>query len=176
MVLPSVKQSTETSSPSINSSTTTRLPALPKAPSPMISSMAPSASSRVIATITPLPAASPSALITIGAPSDLIYSLAAAASVKTSYLAVGILYFFISPLEKALEPSISAAACTGPKALIPAALKASTAPLVRGTSGPTTASSTLFSLANFTMESLSVMEISGMHSAKEAIPGLPGIA
>ena len=176
MVLPSVKQSTETSSPAINSSTTTRLPALPKAPSPIISSMAPNASSRVIATITPLPAARPSAFMTIGAPSALMYSLAATASVNTSYFAVGMLYFFISPLEKALEPSISAAACAGPKALIPASLKASTTPLVSGTSGPTTTSSTCFSLATLTMDSLSVMEISEIHSAKAAIPGLPGIA
>ena len=176
IVLPSVKHSTETSSPAMNSSTTTRLPALPKALSPMISSMAPRASSSVMATITPLPAASPSALMTIGAPSALIYALAASASVNTSYLAVGILYFFMRFFEKDLEPSISAAACTGPKALIPAALKASTAPLVNGTSGPTTASSTFFSCASLTRAALSVMDTPSMHSASSAIPGLPGTA
>ncbi|MCY1460815.1 hypothetical protein D9M71_784040 [compost metagenome] len=56
------------SSPSRNSSITTREPASPKALPASMSRTASSASARVMATITPLPAARPSALITIGAP------------------------------------------------------------------------------------------------------------
>jgi hypothetical protein len=55
------------SSPSRNSSITTRAPASPKA-LPESMSHGVSASASVIATITPLPAARPSALTTIGAP------------------------------------------------------------------------------------------------------------
>ena len=67
-LLPSTITINEASSPSKNSSTTTRLPASPKALPASMSRMASSASCSVIATITPLPAARPSALITIGAP------------------------------------------------------------------------------------------------------------
>ncbi len=56
------------SSPSRNSSMTTRAPASPKALPESMSRTASSASCRVMATITPLPAARPSALTTIGAP------------------------------------------------------------------------------------------------------------
>ncbi len=71
----------EASSPVMNSSITTSAPAPPKAP-PNISSMAASASASSIATITPLPAASPSALTTIGAPCARTWARAASASVK----------------------------------------------------------------------------------------------
>ncbi|MCY1558524.1 hypothetical protein D9M68_954660 [compost metagenome] len=56
-----------TSSPSMNSSITTAAPDAPKAPEKQ-SMMASSASSTLMATVTPLPAANPSALITMGAP------------------------------------------------------------------------------------------------------------
>ncbi|CFW38607.1 Uncharacterised protein [Bordetella pertussis] len=56
------------SSPVRNSSITTRAPASPSEPSPSMASIAPCASSSVMATTTPLPAARPSALITMGAP------------------------------------------------------------------------------------------------------------
>ncbi len=65
---PSVRASTDTSSPSMNSSTSTWWPLSPKALPSSIDSMASSASARVSQTITPLPAASPEALITTGAP------------------------------------------------------------------------------------------------------------
>ena len=55
------------SRPDRNSSITTSAPAAPNSPS-NIMAMAASASASVIATTTPLPAASPSALTTIGAP------------------------------------------------------------------------------------------------------------
>ncbi len=65
---PSTMEMKLASSPSRNSSITTRAPASPKALPLSMSRTAASASSSVIATITPLPAARPSALITIGAP------------------------------------------------------------------------------------------------------------
>ena len=58
----------EASSPARNCSITTREPASPNLLPASMSSIAAKASSLVIATITPLPAARPSALITIGAP------------------------------------------------------------------------------------------------------------
>ena len=67
-VRPSTIEMKLASSPSRNSSITTRAPASPKALPESMSRTASSASCRVIATITPLPAARPSALTTIGAP------------------------------------------------------------------------------------------------------------
>ena len=63
--VPSDRMKKLASSPSMNSSMTTDMS--PKAPSKM-SSMAAWAWSTVSATVTPLPAASPSALTTMGAP------------------------------------------------------------------------------------------------------------
>ncbi len=67
-VLPSTIEMKLASSPSRNSSITTRAPASPNALPESMSRTASSASASVIATITPLPAARPSALTTIGAP------------------------------------------------------------------------------------------------------------
>ena len=68
MFLPSTMTIKLASSPVKNSSITTRAPALPSLLSESIESMASCASSKDIATTTPFPAASPSALMTIGAP------------------------------------------------------------------------------------------------------------
>ena len=72
--LPSLSTMKLASSPCMNSSTTTRAPpalcATPSLLSTSIQSIASCASASVIATTTPLPAARPSALITIGAPFD----------------------------------------------------------------------------------------------------------
>ena len=65
-VVPSVKDRTETSGPSRYSSITILSPLFPNFLSSMISRTAPQASSRVIATVTPLPSARPSALTTVG--------------------------------------------------------------------------------------------------------------
>ena len=62
-VSPSHRANSEPISPSRNSSMTTRAPAAPNRP-PKASSIAASASPRVVAITTPLPAARPSALIT----------------------------------------------------------------------------------------------------------------
>ena len=56
------------SSPARKSSTTTRAPAAPSALPTSMASIAACASATVLATTTPLPAARPSALTTIGAP------------------------------------------------------------------------------------------------------------
>ena len=96
-------------------------------------------SSYVSAMITPFPRARPSALITIGIFCLLTYSNALFISLNISYFAVGILYFLINSLEKALLPSIIAAALFGPKHGIPRSESKSTRPSTRGSSGATTA-------------------------------------
>lgn len=65
-VSPSQKESTLTSGPVKNSSTTMRLPDAPKSLSSMIERTASFASARSRAMTTPLPSASPSALTTVG--------------------------------------------------------------------------------------------------------------
>ena len=138
-VFPSVKLSTLTSGPSRYSSMTTRAPLSPKARSSIALFTASTASSRVMATTTPLPSARPSALTTMGTLALSTYSSAASASSKTSYAAVGMPYFFISPLAKTLLPSIMAARFSGPKQGMPSASIASTMPRHSGSSGVTTA-------------------------------------
>ena len=70
-VVPSVSAMKETSSPSRNSSTTTRLPASPSRRARMSSSTASSASATVGQMKTPFPLARPSAFTTTGAPTSL---------------------------------------------------------------------------------------------------------
>ena len=67
MSVPSHNTKSETSSPSMKSSITTAAPEAPNDPEKQ-SITASSASSTLMATVTPLPAAKPSALMTIGAP------------------------------------------------------------------------------------------------------------
>lgn len=71
----------------------------------MIWSSASSASSLVWATTTPLPAARPSALMTMGAPFSSTKDLAASSSVNTPQAAVGTPAFCMMSLAKALLPS-----------------------------------------------------------------------
>ncbi len=79
------------SSPAINSSMIIFVPALPYIFSLSIKSTASCASSSVIATTTPFPDASPSALITMGAGLFFMYSCAEMVSSKVENFAVGIL-------------------------------------------------------------------------------------
>ncbi len=65
-VSPSVKARTDTSGPVRNSSMTTRSPLRPNFLSTIMASMAAAASSLLWAMMTPLPRASPSALMTMG--------------------------------------------------------------------------------------------------------------
>jgi len=76
------KAKKESSSPTRNSSTTTLSPALPNWWRSIMSSMALSASAWLAALTTPLPAASPSALMTTGVGSVRAKAFAAAASVQ----------------------------------------------------------------------------------------------
>ena len=118
---------------------TTVFPEAPNLPPTIISSTASSASSRLRQMSTPFPRARPSALTTMGQRWFRVrYSLAAETSVKVSYSAVGIWYFFIRSLENALLASIRAAAAVGPKAGIPLSVSRSTNPMARGSSGATT--------------------------------------
>ena len=87
--LPSVKERTETSGPVRNSSMTMWLPLSPKTLSSMQARTASSASCRVMATVTPLPKAKPSALTTVGMGAVFRYSRARSMSSKTWYWAVG---------------------------------------------------------------------------------------
>jgi hypothetical protein len=103
----------------MNSSITTDAPAAPKAP-PRMSSMAACASASVVATITPLPAARPSALTTIGAPVASIWAWAEAASVKRAQDAVGAPQASQTSFVKVLELSSRAAAFRGPNTRKPA--------------------------------------------------------
>ena len=130
----------DASSPSKNSSTTISSPALPNMAPESISSTAFSASSISMATITPLPAAKPSVLTTMGAPLDSMYSFAFAASVNLAYSAVGILYLAHKSFMNAFDPSNRAALLLGPNTGTPAAASASANPSTSGASGPTTTS------------------------------------
>src|SRR4051812_29375591 len=124
--------------------------------------------------ITPLPAASPSALSTVG--KDACASCASASSRlrSSAYPAVGTPASAISSLAKAFDPSSSAAALVGPKAAMPASSKASTAPATRPASGPITARSMPLLFAAATIAAASSAATSRRHSASAAIPAFPG--
>src|SRR3990170_2238459 len=127
---------------------TTVRPASPNAASsPIIESMASSASSFEPQTIAPLPAASPSAFTTGASASDSTWLRASVRLLKTAVRAVGMPGRCISSWANALEDSMRAAARLGPKAAIPSTASRSTRPRASGSSGPTTTSSQRFSRA-----------------------------
>ena len=74
-------------------------------------------------------------------------------------------YFFIRFLEKTLLPSMIAAFARGPKAGMPMASNASTAPSTSGSSGATTAKSIAFSFANAVMPAMSFARIAPNNTA-----------
>ena len=100
-----------------------------------------SASSTVSHTTAPLPAASPEAFTTTGAPRSRTYDSASAASLKVRCAAVGTPASTISSLAKALLASIRAASAEGPNTATPCFRKRSAIPAASGASGPTTARS-----------------------------------
>ena len=111
-VLPSQSAKKLASSPSRNSSITAEAPGAEK-----IASRAASAVARSVATVTPLPAASPSAFTTIGQVVLHAHRRAPRSqSVKRRYSAVGMPASRQRSLVKPLEPSSCAAAFEGPKA------------------------------------------------------------
>ena len=131
------------------------------------------ASSLVLQIKTPFPSASPSAFNTIGIFAVFKYSIASSGEWKFSYAAVGIPYFFMRSLEKALEPSKIAAFLRGPNTRRPLASNTSTMPPTSGSSIPTTVRSMPFSCAKSASLSNSMAEI-GTHSAICPIPAFPG--
>ena len=76
------------------------------------------ASSTVVATVTPLPAASPSCFITIGTPFLVTYAIASSWLVKETDSAVGMLNSLQKSLQKVFELSNCAAAWLGPNTVI----------------------------------------------------------
>src|SRR3954469_22017748 len=172
-VVPSQRAKKETSCPTRHSSTSTVAPAAPCTRPSMISATAASASSTVAATTTPLPAARPSALTTIGAPCARICARAASGSANRAQRLPGAPAASATSRVKALLPSNRAAAWLGPKHFSPAAAQASARPRVSGASGPTTTRSTRWAVANATRAGMSSAPI-GTHSAISAMPALPG--
>lgn len=75
-----------------------------------------------------------------------INDFASSADVKAPHLAVGIACLSIKVLAHSLSDSIRAACLPGPKQFTPLARKTSAIPLAKGSSGPTTTRSTLYSL------------------------------
>ncbi len=174
--LPSVITMKLASSPARHSSMTTRLPASPKDFPESMPPTASKASTRVSAMTTPFPAASPSALMTMGRPFSRIKALAGSISVKVRYQAVGMWCRARKSLVNALEPSSFAAVCVGPKQGSPASRKASARPMTRGASGPTTVRPTASFRAKLTSPSISValMETFSTFFSR-AVPPFPGV-
>src|SRR6185437_3151300 len=161
------------SSPSRQSSTTTRAPALPTALPDSIASTAACASAVVSATTTPLPAASPSAFTTTRPSRESIQQCASRASSKLPQSAVGMPWRRMNSLANRFELSSCAAACVGPKIGRPAARNASTMPSASGASGPTTVSRIDSVRANST--SAGTLSNGTFASAgSRAVPALPG--
>src|SRR5437764_8431718 len=123
--------------------------------------------------MTPLPSASPSALITTG---NFICSQYPSASLLLENVrasAVGILHARINSFAKIFEDSIRAADLVGPNARNFSAANRSMIPPASGSSGPTTVRSTRFSFAKTTSACKSLARI-GTFSAISQVPPLPG--
>ena len=172
--LPSVTANTLTSGPSSTSSTTTVDPAGPKVPSTSDARMASAASARSAATVTPLPAARPSAFTTARPPSSSTNATAASTSRNRPQRAVGTPRVAITSFANAFEPSIRAAAAFGPNTLRPASRRASPRPATSGASGPTTTRSGSSWSTRLTIPSTSSGCASGMHPATAGDPGVAG--
>src|SRR4029450_2968169 len=136
-VRPSVTANTLASGPSRNSSSRMVVPASPWTPPTRAASTAARAAACSPVTVTPLPAASPSALTTQGGPKSSRAATARAGSVKVAERAVGTPAAAMTSLANALEPSIRAAAAVGPNTGRPRARNSSATPETRGCSGQT---------------------------------------
>src|SRR3989442_8944331 len=125
--------------------------------------------------VVPLPAASPSALITHGGPSSSRALIALDLLVKVSQRGVGRAYLVQSSLAKLFDVSIRAACLSGPKIARFCFLNASTIPAPNEASGPTTVRSILCFDANEASSSL-LFEAGGTQVAIFGPAGLPGAA
>ena len=159
----------EASIPSILSSTIILFPASPNVFFTKIVSIAEIASVSLLHTITPFPAANPSALTTTLKSMDWTYSIAFWASSNISNCAVGILFLFIKFFAQILLDSSCAAAWEGPKTFRFNLLNLSTMPEANGSSGPTTVKQ-LFFCANSANPSKSLTSSSTLFS----VPPFPG--
>ena len=135
--------------------------------------MADRASSFVPAIITPLPAHSPSAFITIGRGLDSICAFALSLSVKNLKSAVFTPKRLMASFADTLLASSCAEFLSGPKIRRPWALNASTMPFVSGASGPTTVRPIEFVFAKSSRDKTSSASIS-THSAISDMPPFPG--
>src|SRR3954447_14400194 len=166
-VVPSERANSDTSGPSRYSSISTEWP-----PSSTARPWARAASRSVLAA-TPLPAASPSSLTTYGAPASSSAVSSSAGPPTAQKPAVGTPAAVITCLAKALEPSICAACCDGPKQAMPASRTASATPATSGTSGPMTTRSACHSVASPATATGSAAA-TGKGAAITAVPALPG--
>ena len=123
--------------------------------------------------MTPLPAASPSAFTTIGAPASSAWARAAAAAVKRRQRAVATPAAAATSFMKLLEPSSLAAAAEGPRQAMPASSMRSAMPATSGASGPGTTKSMALARAQASRPSMSAAPIA-TGSASAAMPSLPG--
>ena len=121
-----------------------RRPASPNRVPVSISSMTVIASTGSFTRTTPLPAASPSALITSGQPRRSLLSASNATSAVSAIRkrAVGTWWRAMNCLAQTLLVSMRAAARTGPRMGRPASPNRSTTPTDSGSSGPTMVSVT----------------------------------
>ena len=147
---PSQTAKNDASAPVRCSSMTTHRPASPNRRSSIASRTACSAADRSGATVTPFPAASPSALMTTGNPNSPPATVASASSARrqTRKRAVGTACRAMNALAKALLDSSLAANRLGPNRRRPRASNRSPTPRASGSSGPTTVRSTASDSAN----------------------------
>ena len=163
---PSERKNKLTSWPARNSST--------KIPMCIYSAACSSAAFESSVTITPLPAARPSALITYGAPKSSIACSTSFIVLHCRAIPVGTPAADIICFAKDLLPSSWAATWLGPNTATPCALKESDTPATRGASGPMMASSIPCSRASLSTARRSVISMFGSHSTSWAMPLLPG--
>jgi hypothetical protein len=127
-VVPSVTANSDTSGPSRNASITTV---------PQVRACA-LAAARSAVTSTPLPAARASSLTTYGGPKAASARSAPAAVEQVTDAAVGMPASAMTCLANDFDPSMRAAAASGPKQAMPSSRSASAAPATSGASGPIT--------------------------------------
>ena len=172
---PSQTTSIEASSPTRHSSIITLFPAPPKILCSIMEVTASRASCCVLATMTPFPCASPSALTTMGISLFLIYSLAFSELSKISQAAVGTPDLIIICFANTLLASSRATRACGPNILKFSFSNSSTIPAAKGASGPTTVRSIFLSFAKSISLFISLAFIS-THLANCPMPAFPGAA
>ena len=172
---PSQTAKNDASAPVRCSSMTTHRPASPNRRSSIASRTACSAADRSGATVTPFPAASPSALMTTGNPNSPPATVASASSARrqTRKRAVGTACRAMNALAKALLDSSLAANRLGPNRRRPRASNRSPTPRASGSSGPTTVRSTASDSANASKAAGSDTS-SERAAAGGPVPALPG--